>query len=437
MLTLHREVSLETCRRDDWLGPAPWIVVSPPGPLATAAIACDSRVMGPFERTPVPLVVRRAKGSVVEDIDGNRFLDFTAGAGHAVVGHSHPRVVAAIAAQADRLVHMGGRRFHIEPVVVLAHRIESLVPGGGLRRIRFCSGGTEALRLAADVARRHTGRSAVVWLGAAIPATACGGSPVTNTAIESPARDLTPDGYGDWPSIERCLAEAGISPAEIAAVVAEPISTMANYRVPPDDFFPRLRSFCSRHGILFVADETRTGVGRTGRLFGIEYNDIPPDLLCVASGLASGLPLAAVAAPESVAEALSQIPDVPAAANPVACAAALATLDLCEKGLAANAAELSPLAKEKLAGLAERHRCVSSADGRGLMLSVNVVRNRRSREPYADLRDRIVRECLDRGLIVSAVGPASIALCPPICINRVQLEVGLDVFAEAVATVHD
>ncbi len=413
---------------DDWLGPAPWIAVTPPGPLALATLACDSRVIGPFPAQPAPLVVRRARGSVIEDIDGNRYLDFSAGWTDGIAGHCSPRIVAAIDAQAQRLIHLCSRHFYHEPVVALAHKLEDLAPGKGPRRVVFRNSETEVLQTAIQIACLHKKRNIVLNLSRQV------GLPALHTGILISCQAE----YGDVAALQKKVQQQNINWSDVAAVLVEPILSDDNLILPPDAYLPELKKLCDQHGILFIADETRTGLGRTGTMFAVEPSGITPDLLCIARGLAGGLPLGAVVALDNMAESVKKLSLEGSSGNAVSYAAALATIDVLEKGHVSNCASLAERAMKKLNGIAQQRKCIGEIHGRGLMFALDIIKKtRKTREPNGPLRNKIVQEAFNHGLIVLSCGENTVRLCPPLCINRTQLDVGLDVFAEAIATVSE
>jgi 4-aminobutyrate aminotransferase len=422
-----------------YIGPAPWIETTPPGVAAQAALERDGRVMSPSCARDIPLVVRRGRGSVVEDVDGNRYLDFAAGLAVCATGHAHPKVVAAVQAQAADLVH-GGPDFCCEPVISLAEKLAAIAPGKSSKRVLFTSSGAEAVETAFKLARYHTSRKWVLafqgsFHGRTMGALALSFSKAQQKAGFEPLVPMVAHvPYGKLDVIKEHIFEQLAAPEEIAAIFVEPVLGEGGYVVPPKNFLPGLRSMCDRHGIVLVCDEIQSGLGRTGKMFACQHFGVVPDVILCAKSLASGLPLGAVVASDTVKTWPPGAQGGTLGGNPVSCAAALATLEALETGLISNAAHLSEVLMGRLAEISARRRCVSKPRGLGLMVAVDVV-NRKSGRPDVRMRRRILLEAFRRGLILAACGRAGIRFCPPLCINRTQLSVGLDVFDEVVATV--
>lgn len=428
-------------KSEKWIGPAPWITTPPPGPNALRTAARDRRVTSPSYTRPYPLVVRRAQGSVVEDVDDNRYLDFTAGIAVCTTGHCHPQVVAAIQQQAERLIHICGSDFYYEPMVALAEKLAAIAPGGEPKRVFFTNSGAEAVEAAIKLARHHTKRKAIIAFHGAFHGRTMGALSLTASKSRQRAHfgPLVPmvehAPYGELETLEHVLLKRVIAPEEVAAIFVEPLLGEGGYVVPPSGFLPGLRELCSRHGILLVMDEIQSGMGRTGRMFCCEHEGVEPDILLLAKGLASGMPLGAIVACKPIMSWPEGSHGSTFGGNPVSCAAALATIELLEKQLIAHAADLHPVAMDKMQQIAARQKCIADPRGRGLMLAVDVVQNSRTRVPDPQLRDRILTEAFSRGLLLLGCGDTGIRFTPPLCINRVQLEVGFDVFDEVVATV--
>ena len=456
MLTVS---NLPRARRDETsLGPAPWITTRPPGPAAMAAVRRDEAVTSPSHTRPYPLVVKQARGSVVEDVDGNRFLDFTAGIAVCTTGHCHPEVVAAIQRQSELLLHMCGSDFYYAPMIDLAERLAAIAPGDKPKRVYFTNSGAESIETAFKLARHHTRRKWVISFYGAFHGRTMGALSLTaskarqNERFGPLASMVAHVDYADchhcplnltYPDcktacvddIEGTLFKREVPPDEVAAIFVEPIMGEGGYIVPPETFMPKLRTLCDRHGILLVADEIQTGMGRTGRMFACEHTGVIPDILCLAKGIASGMPLGAVVAPASVMDWPEGSHGSTFGGNPVSCAAALATLSLLERQLVENARKIGEVARKKLDAMTARHKCLGRVDGMGLMIGVDVVKSRNPSRPDPETRDRIIAEAFQRGLLLLGCGDTGIRVCPPLCINATQMEVGLDVFSEAIATV--
>ena len=410
-----------------------------PGPKAEAWIARDERVTSPSYTRMYPLVVRRALGAMMEDVDGNRFLDFTAGIAVTNAGHCHPKVVAAIRSQASRLVHMSGTDFYYAPQIELAERLAALAPGPGPKRVFFSNSGAESIEAALKLARYKTGRPRVIAFRGAFHGRTYGA--MSLTASKSYQRKgfapLVPEvqhgRYGDLPSLHE-LFRTTCPPEETAAIFVEPIQGEGGYIVPPDGFLSGLRALCDAHGILLVLDEIQTGIGRTGRIFASEHWGIHGDILCLAKGLANGLPLGAIVAPESI---MTWAPGSHASTfggNPIACAAALATLELVESKYARNAERRGAELVAGLRRLAESHPCIVEVRGKGLMIGAEIGS---PDGPDPDRRDRIILEAFRRGLLLLPCGPSTIRFCPPLCLSSRQVEIGLAILADALDALRD
>ena len=422
MTPLHRDV--------------PRIVGPLPGPRASAWLSRDDAVMSPSYTRTYPLVVRRAKMAMIEDLDGNRFLDFTAGIAVTAAGHSHPAVVRAIRRQAGRLIHMSGTDFYYTPQIRLAERLATLAPGEGPKKVFFTNSGAESVEAALKLARRHTGRSRVMafhgsFHGRTYGAMSLSGSkPMHRRGFSPLVPDIHHAHYGDLASV-RYLLKAVCPPDELAAIFVEPIQGEGGYIVPPADFLPGLRAICDEVGALLVMDEIQAGIGRTGRMFASEHWGVAGDILCLAKGIANGLPLGAIVATTEVMDWPSGSHASTFGGNPVACASALATLALVRKRYMANAAERGEQLMEALRALAHVHPAtIKEVRGLGLMIGMEV---QTDGQPDPDLRDRIVENAFRRGLLLLPCGASTVRFCPPLCLTARQVEIGGAIVAEALA----
>lgn len=424
-----------------------------PGPKAAALIARDHAVVSPSYTRDYPLVVARGEGAIIEDVDGNRFLDFNAGIAVCATGHSHPRVIAAIREQAAKFLHYSGTDFYYEGMVELAEKLAALAPGGGARRVYFGNSGTEAVEAAMKLARYHTGREKfIAFFGGfhgrtmgALSLTASksiqkkGFGPLVPGVTHIPYANCYRCAYGKQP--ETCAVECvkviedtlirHILPAnEIAAIVVEPVQGEGGYVVPPQKFFDELKAVASRHGILLVADEVQSGMGRTGKMWASEHFGFEPDILAVAKGIASGLPLSATV---SRAAVMNWTPGAHASTfggNPVAIAASLATIELLEQELIDNAARIGAEMLGRMRDWPRRFRHVGDVRGRGLMIGFELVRDQATRERDPEMRNAIEKMAFERGLLILGAGPNSIRLCPPLVITRDQAAWALDTIEE-------
>jgi len=429
-----------------------------PGPKARAIIDRDEVVVSQSYTRGYPLVIERGSGATVEDVDGNVFLDCTAGIAVNATGHSHPDVVKAILEQAQRFIHMSGTDFYYESQVRLAEELAAVVPIDGGVRSFFGNSGTEAVEACIKLSRYATGRvNLIAFLGGfhgrtmgSLALTASktiqrrGFGPMMPGVYHAPFPDCYRCPLGL--KAENCAAECLdyledqlflhlVSPEEVAAIVVEPIQGEGGYVVAPDQFLERLRELTTTHGILLVADEVQSGMGRTGKMFAIEHAGVRPDMIAIAKGIASGLPL-------GIAVARAGLMTWPAGAhastfggNAVACAAALATLKLLRESLMANAAEVGRHFMAGLKSLSERHPLIGDIRGRGLMIGVELVRDRRTKERATEERDAAVNASFARGLLVLGAGKNSIRFSPPLVLTREQADTAVRIFDEALTEV--
>ena len=429
-----------------------------PGPKARALIERDAKVVSTSYTRDYPLVMARGEGVWVEDVDGNVFLDCTAGIAVTATGHSHPEVVRAIVEQAGRFLHMSGTDFYYEPQVRLAEELSAIAPMPGPHRSFFGNSGTEANEAALKLAKYATKRQNVIAFLGAFHGRTMGSLSVTASKLAQ-RRGLGPFVPGavhaPYPNCYRCPVGADrsscaaeclrfleeqvlihlVSPDEVAAVIVEPIQGEGGYIVPPDVFHQRLRELTRQHGMVLVVDEVQSGMGRTGRMFAIEHTGVQPDVVTMAKGIASGLPLGVATAR---AELMSWPPGTHASTfggNPVACAASLATIRLLRDGLVRNAEIVGAHLMQGVKGLMEKHALVGDVRGRGLMIGLELVRDRATKERAAAERDRVVRECFARGLLVLGAGPNAIRLSPPLVLTTEEADVAVRILDEAIGAV--
>ena len=433
----------------------PSITVPPPGPRAQKVIERDLRVMSQNYKKDYPLVVDHAKGPVVVDADGNRYLDFAAGIAVASTGHCHPDVVAAVKRQSERLLHLCATDFYNEDVVTLAEGLARRAPGPGPWRVFFANSGAEVVEAAIKLARLRTGRPKVVAFYGAFHGRTYGA--LSLTASKPVQRrgyaPLLPEVlHTHYAYCYRCpvnrhpdtckvecldlLTETMFStttdPSEIAAVIVEPVQGEGGYVVPHPGFLPRLREVTRRHGILLIADEVQCGMGRTGRMFASEHFGLEPDMITVAKGIASGMPLGALIARDDVMRWESGGHGSTFGGNPVSIAAGLATLRLLEEGLIANAERVGRVLMTALRDRLGGHAVVGDVRGLGLMVGVEIVRDRFRREPAPDLRERILGEAFKRGLLLLGCGRSTIRLAPPLVVDEEDAATAARILEEAV-----
>jgi 4-aminobutyrate aminotransferase len=435
---------------------APDIKTPLPGPKAKAIIDRDSRFVSPSYTRDYPFVIARGEGAVVEDVDGNRFLDCAAGIAVNSTGVSHPDVVAAIVDQAQKFIHMSGTDFYYEPQVRLAEELAGLVPIEGEVRTFFGNSGTEATEASLKLARYHTKRQGIIAFLGAFHGRSLGSLSLTaSKAIQRRGfgpfmpgvyHAPYPDTYRYDGSADRCAAECLsfitdkilvhlASPDEIGAIVVEAIQGEGGYIVPPKAFLLGLREISAQHGMLLVVDEVQSGMGRTGKMFASEHFDLKPDVVNIAKGIASGLPLGVTCAR---ADIMTWPPGAHASTfggNPVACAAASATIKLLKGSLVANAAAVGAHLMDGLRELQNQHRIIGDVRGKGLMIGIELVRDRETKQRAVEERNALVRAMFRRGVLVLGAGLNAIRLAPPLVLSKAQADSVLTVMDAALSEV--
>ena len=434
----------------------PKLVCPLPGPKAKAAIEADERLISPSYTRSYPLVAKRGRGSRVEDVDGNEFLDFAAGIAVASTGHCHPEVVAAIQKQAAELIHISSTDFYHESITDLGERLSAVAPMPGPHKFFYGNSGAEAVECALKLARYHTGRQQVIAFFGAFHGRTLGALSLTGSKPQQKRRfsPLVPGvthirypyayrgcsggpqeaeafGLGCARYIEEKLFKTILAPEEVAAIFVEPIQGEGGYVVPPNAFLRELRKICDRHGILLVADEVQSGMGRTGKWWAMQHSGVEPDIVCIAKGIASGMPLGVCM---SRAEIMDWTPGSHASTfggNPVSIAAALATMDVLEREGIANAARVGGLMLERLQTWVKTHPLVGDVRGRGMMIGIELVKDKATREPAGALRDRLELLAFERGLMVLGCGETTLRLCPPLIVSEDEATVALDILEDA------
>jgi 4-aminobutyrate aminotransferase len=436
----------------------PHLKTSLPGPKAAALINRDGSVVSPSYTRSYPFVMERGYGAMVEDVDGNVFLDCAAGIAVNATGHAHPDVVKAISEQAQKFLHMSGTDFYYEPQVRLAEELAAVVPIDGGVRTFFGNSGTEAIEACLKLARYATGRQYFIsFLGGfhgrtmgslALTASKAlqrkGFGPMMPGVYHAPFPDCYRCPVGK--NADDCAAECLdylehqilvhlVSPDEVAAIVVEPIQGEGGYVVAPDHFLQRLRELTKAHGMLLIVDEVQSGMGRTGQMFAIERSGVKPDIIAIAKGIASGMPLGVAVARSSI---MAWPPGAHASTfggNPVSCAAALATLKLLRESIVKNAASVGPYLMDHLRALMDKHPLIGDVRGRGLMIGVELVRDRKTKERAIEERDAVVTAAFNRGLLLLGAGKNSIRFSPPLVLTKEQADVAVKIFDEALTEV--
>ena len=440
----------ETVRMD-----LPHITTALPGLRARAVIERDSAVLSPSYTRDYPLVAARGEGAIIEDVDGNRFLDFNAGIAVVATGHCHPAVVKAVQEQSSRLIHMSGTDFYYENMVDLAETLAALSPGGAPRRVYFGNSGTEAVEAAMKLARYHTGRDKFIAFTGAFHGRTLGSLSLTGSKVVQRKgfgplvpgvyHAQYPDSYrrpaGMTPEdhavacvrfIEEHLFRTIVPAEEVAAIILEPVQGEGGYLVPPGVFLAELAALAKKHGILLIFDEVQCGMGRTGKMWAADHFGVVPDIYTVAKGIASGMPLSAMIARSEI---MNWGPGAHASTfggNPVAVAAALATIQLLESELIENAAQIGAHILGRMRDWSRRFPHVGDVRGLGLMIGIEMVRDQASKERAPELRDRVVNLAFERGLLVLGAGRNVIRLCPPLIITRDQADFAVDTLEECI-----
>jgi len=401
----------------------------------------DHRYISPSYTRSYPLVAKSARGAIVEDVDGNFFLDFSAGIAVCSTGHCHPDVVRAIQKQAESLIHMSGTDFYYEQMPQLARKLEALMPDGKDWRCFFGNSGTEAIEAAMKLARYATGRWQFIAFQFSFHGRTMGSLSLTSSkAVQRKGfgplvPGVTHIPYVNASYLEDIVFKTTVNAGEVAAIVVEAIQGEGGYVVPPPEFLPTLEKIARKHGILLIADEVQCGMGRTGKMFGFEHFDFHPDIVAIAKGIASGMPLGVTMAH---ADVMTWQPGAHASTfggNPVCLAAALETVRLLQEQYVANSAKIGAFIRPKLEKLMSRHAVISDVRGLGLMIGVEITKDRKTREKAPELRDAIINECFHRGLLILAAGPSTIRLSPPLMVDEEQAQFAVDTLSDAIAAV--
>lgn len=436
----------------------PSITTPLPGPRARAIVDRDRAYTSQAYLKEYPLAIARGEGVMVEDVDGNRFLDFMSGIAVSSTGYGHPRVVAAVQEAAARFLHICGSDFYFEGMAALAEQLARLAPGPSPKRVFLTNSGTEATEGAIKLARYARRRTAIVAFKGAFHGRTTGALALTSSKarqhagfgpllpdvhhVDYPNRYRAPAGTSDADLVAQCLANIEgdlftrhLDPADVAAIFVEPIQGEGGYLFPPDGFLRALRDLCDRHGIVLVFDEIQCGVGRTGKMWACEHEGVEPDILLTAKGLGSGMPIGAFVARESLDAWKGGAHGSTFGGNPVCCAAALATLDLVENGLMANAGRLGGRLITGVRQLAERHHVIGDVRGRGLMVGMELVRDRGTKVPDAETKTRLIDTAFQRGLLLLGCGQSVVRLAPPLVIDEVDIDRGLALLGDCLAEV--
>lgn len=427
-----------------------------PGPKARKLIKRDEAILSPSMTRSYPFVAKRGKGAWMEDVDGNIFLDFTAGIAVTAAGHCHPQVTKAVQKQAATLLHMSGTDFYYEPQVTLAEKLAKAAPIKGKKRVFFTNSGTESVEAAFKLARYKTKRQRVISFFGAFHGRTMGSLSLTaSKAIQKEkfgplVPGVTHVGYGycyrcpynlTYPEckidcvdyIEHTLFKKTVPPEEVAAIIVEPIQGEGGYVVPPPDYHERLAALAKRHGILLICDEVQAGMGRTGKMFAIEHWNVQPDIITMAKGIASGLPLGAVIARADIMDWEPGAHANTFGGNPVACAAAIETMNLLENGMLKNVQVVGAYLFKKLQTLARKYPVIGDVRGKGLMVGIELVKDRTTKEPVPKYRDKIIEGAFMKGLLLLGCGETGIRFSPPLVITKKQVDIAVQIVEECLA----
>jgi 4-aminobutyrate aminotransferase len=437
----------------------PEIKTALPGPKGQEIVAADAQYMTPsYPRPAWQLVVERAEGVWVKDVDGNIFLDCNAGVAVCSTGHCHPEVVRAIQDQAAQLIHMCGTDFYYRHMPELARKLDEITPVPSPTKTHFANSGTEAVETALKLAMHATGREKFIAFFNSFHGRTLGSLSLTSSKVaqrkgfKRQALDVVhvpyPNAYRDpftngptdaatvsraclnW--IEERLFKTTTPPEEVAGIVVECVQGEGGYVPAPKEFIQGLRRICDEHGILLIVDEVQSGMGRTGKMFASDHYDLKPDIICLAKGIASGMPMGATVAR---ADLMDWKPGAHASTfggNPVALAAALKTIEILERELVANSASVGAYLKAGLEKLMSKHECIGDVRGMGMMLGVEFVEDKASMKAAPELRERVERACYERGLIILGAGFNTIRWSPPLILTRENVDVALEIFDEAI-----
>jgi 4-aminobutyrate aminotransferase len=433
----------------------PRLVTALPGPNAKRVVEADTKFMSPSYTRDYPLVAKRGHGAIVEDVDGNSFLDFAAGIAVCSTGHCHPKVVAAIQRQAAELIHMSGTDFYYESMPQLAEKLIGTMPGTAPKKAFFTNSGAEAIEGAIKLARYATKRTKFIAFYGCFHGRTMGA--LSLTASKATQRK----GFGDllagvehipFPYAYRCafghtaetcgaeilevleqqLFKRMFDPEEVAGIIIEPIQGEGGYIVAPNFFLQELQRICRQHGIMLIADEVQSGMGRTGKWWAHQYAGIEPDIICSAKGLASGMPLGAFFAPAGTMNWKPGAHGTTFGGNPVCIAAALATAELIQTQYLENARVMGDFLFARLADWTKKYKVAGDVRGRGLMIGIEIVRDRRTKEKAADLRNLIVERAFQKGLCILGAGENTIRLSPPLLIDDEQADFAVRTLEECI-----
>ncbi len=429
----------------------PRIVVPPPGPKAQAVIAQDKGYASPSYIKEYPLAVAGGQGAMIEDADGNRYIDWMAGIAVSSTGYNHPAVVKAVQDAAGKFLHVCGTDFYYDAFSKLCERLSKSVTGAEKRRVFLTNSGTEAVEGAVKLARHHTKRHALIsfhnaFHGRSYAAMSLSSSkvkyrknfgPMLPGVYHLPFHNPYRNTLEDCVKAAHQLFETQISPEEVAAVILEPMQGEGGYVLPSKAFLLFWRALCDEYGIVLIYDEIQTGVGRTGKMWAADVHGVEPDVILSAKGLGSGMPIGAIIAKESVMTWPRGSHGSTYGGNPVACASALATLDLVENGLAANAAKMGERLLKGLKKLQTDHPIIGDVRGQGLFIGVEFVTDRATKEPAAEFVGKLEQLAFSKGLLLLGCGKSVIRIAPPLVLAEYDVDKGLEILEACLTELED
>lgn len=433
----------------------PEIKTALPGPKAIEMLIRDAKYISPSYTRSYPLVVARGYGAMIEDVDGNTFLDFNAGVAVAALGHAHPEIAAVIEKQAREFVHISGTDYYYPHQTALAEKLVQVTPGDFAKKVHYGNSGAEAMEGALKAAIYTTGRQKFIAFRGAFHGRTFGTLSLTASraaqrrgfgpqtldvthvpfanSIRFPLERRSGEGVGQRVIryIEQTIFKTTVAPEDCAAIVVEPVQGEGGYVVPTPDFLPGLRRICDEHGIVLIIDEVQSGMGRTGKLWAIEHFGVVPDIMCMAKAIGGGLPLGVTLAREDLMRWHVGAHASTFGGNPVAIAAALKTLEILENGVMKNCEEVGAYMMDRLRELQQKHAAIAEVRGLGLMIGVEIAHDREATEPWTELRDKIVVECFNRGLVIQGAGESAVRFSPPLIVDRDQVDFAIDTFEAA------
>lgn len=428
----------------------PEIRIKPPGPKATKILELDKKYLSPSYTKAYPLVVDRGSGLWIWDVDGNKYLDFTSGVAVNVLGHAHPEIVKVIHDQSQKFIHMVGSDFYYELIPQICEKLAKITPGKSSKKVFLANSGTEAVEAAIKLARYVTRRPRMIaFIGAFHGRTMGSLSLTASKAVQrryySP---LLPEvTHVPYAYCYRCVfnlepKKCGIAcvdyiddwifkrvapPEDVAAIIVEPIQGEGGYVIPPDGFFQKIRELCDKYNILMIVDEVQSGFGRTGKMFAIEHWGVEPDIICLAKGIASGIPMGAMVAKESLHKWETGSHANTFGGNPLSIVASLKTIKLLEDGLVENAKTQGDYLHKKLESLGPKYKFIGEHRGLGLMQALEIVKDKKTKKADREHCDGIVKKCFENGLLLLECGDSTIRFIPALTVTRKETDTAIEI----------